>query len=119
MSLDYRITLFYYLHSHAAENADNFGEKKGKKARKVTSPYFHSTTKRKRARDGKKTLAEEPSDVKKTPRHLDCPDFTPPFSPYGLVQEQLYREPWQLLIATIFLNRTTGENSINTPNISY
>lgn len=41
-------------------------------------------------------------------RHLLFPDFHPPSSPFGLVQEQLYKEPWKLLVATIFLNRTTG-----------
>ncbi len=41
-------------------------------------------------------------------RHILYPDFSPPQSPYGLVQEQLYKEPWKLLVATIFLNKTTG-----------
>jgi len=41
-------------------------------------------------------------------RHLLYPDFAPPASPFGLVQEQLYKEPWKLLVATIFLNKTTG-----------
>ena len=41
-------------------------------------------------------------------KHLLYPDFHPPASPFGLVQEQLYKEPWKLLVATIFLNRTTG-----------
>ena len=45
-------------------------------------------------------------------RHLQYPDFVPPKSPHGLVQEQLYSEPWKLLVATIFLNRTTGRNII-------
>ena len=34
--------------------------------------------------------------------------WTPPKSPYNLVQESLYHDPWKLLIGTIFLNRTTG-----------
>ncbi|KAK3103518.1 hypothetical protein FSP39_019827 [Pinctada imbricata] len=38
--------------------------------------------------------------------------WTPPKSPYGLVQESLYHDPWKLLIATIFLNRTTGKAAI-------
>lgn len=41
-------------------------------------------------------------------RHLLYPDFHPPASPFHLVQEQLYKEPWKLLVATIFLNKTTG-----------
>ena len=41
-------------------------------------------------------------------RHLLYPHFSPPQSPFGLVQEQLFNEPWKLLVATIFLNKTTG-----------
>lgn len=46
--------------------------------------------------------------VVKRHRHLLYPHFSPPQSPFGLVQEQLYNEPWKLLVATIFLNKTTG-----------
>ena len=35
--------------------------------------------------------------------------WIPPKSPYNLIQEQLYPDPWKLLVATIFLNRTSGE----------
>jgi hypothetical protein len=35
--------------------------------------------------------------------------WTPPRSPFNLVQEHLYHDPWQLLVATIFLNRTQGK----------
>ena len=45
-------------------------------------------------------------------RHLLYPDFSPPVSPFGLVQEQLFKEPWKLLVATIFLNKTTGRLNI-------
>jgi hypothetical protein len=48
------------------------------------------------------------SDVPKGHRHLLYPDFRPPASPFQLVQEQLYKEPWKLLVATIFLNKTSG-----------
>jgi len=34
--------------------------------------------------------------------------WIPPQSPYGLIQEKLYHDPWKLLIATIFLNKTRG-----------
>lgn len=34
--------------------------------------------------------------------------WIPPKSPYKLIQEDLYNEPWQLLIGTIFLNCTKG-----------
>lgn len=49
--------------------------------------------------------------VMKRHRHLMYPDFHPPSSPFKLVQEKLYKEPWKLLVATIFLNRTTGKFS--------
>ncbi|KAL4226094.1 Methyl-CpG-binding domain protein 4 [Mactra antiquata] len=38
--------------------------------------------------------------------------WTPPKSPYNLVQESLFHDPWKLLVATIFLNRTTGSAAI-------
>merc|ERR1712223_978434 len=35
--------------------------------------------------------------------------WTPPKSPFNLIQEELYSEPWKLLLATIFLNKTNGK----------
>lgn len=32
----------------------------------------------------------------------------PPRSPFNLIQEDLFHDPWQMLIATIFLNNTSG-----------
>jgi methyl-CpG-binding domain protein 4 len=83
-------------------------ESKAKKRSRVkVSPYFQSSRKK---RQTKTTRKKSPptEQKKKTPRHLDYPDYVPPSSPYGLVQEQLHQDPWKLLIATIFLNRTTG-----------
>ena len=34
--------------------------------------------------------------------------FVPPASPYGLIEEQLYDDPWKLLVACILLNKTTA-----------
>lgn len=34
--------------------------------------------------------------------------WIPPRSPYGLVQELLFHDPWKVLIASIFLNKTSG-----------
>ena len=49
----------------------------------------------------------------KAPRGLhQTISFIPPQSPYSLVQENLYDKPWQLLIATIFLNKTTGSAAL-------
>ncbi|KAK2718552.1 uncharacterized protein LOC136037943 isoform X2 [Artemia franciscana] len=39
--------------------------------------------------------------------------WIPPQSPYKLVQEILFRDPWKLLVASIFLNRTPS--SVATP----
>lgn len=39
-------------------------------------------------------------------------NWIPPKSPYNLIQESLFHDPWKLLIATIFLNRTTGGKAI-------
>lgn len=35
--------------------------------------------------------------------------YIPPRSPFCLIQEQLYEDPWKLLIACLFLNRTTAK----------
>ncbi|XP_067269031.1 methyl-CpG-binding domain protein 4 [Pseudorasbora parva] len=40
--------------------------------------------------------------------------WTPPRSPYNLVQETLFHDPWKLLVATIFLNKTSGKMAIPT-----
>lgn len=34
--------------------------------------------------------------------------WQPPVSPYGLIQESLWREPWKLLVACMLLNKTSG-----------
>lgn len=39
--------------------------------------------------------------------HRDA-SWIPPPSPYGLVQEKLFDDPWKTLVATVFLTRTTG-----------
>lgn len=70
---------------------------------KKSSPYFEKSNEM-----AQPTLAS--STVKtKSHKHLQHPDFVPAKSPHGLIQEQLYDSPWKLLIATIFLNRTTGK----------
>lgn len=37
----------------------------------------------------------------------NTPIFVPPKSPYNLIEEVLYHDPWALLAATIFLNKTS------------
>ena len=73
------------------------------------SKYFtlkRATRKRRKAQTTANDQLDEKTNV--VPRHLMYPDHAPPVSPYGLVQEQLWEDPWKLLIATIFLHRTTG-----------
>ncbi|XP_030063128.1 methyl-CpG-binding domain protein 4 isoform X2 [Microcaecilia unicolor] len=38
--------------------------------------------------------------------------WTPPRSPFNLIQETLFHDPWKLLVATIFLNKTSGKMAI-------
>ncbi|XP_039655815.1 methyl-CpG-binding domain protein 4 isoform X3 [Perca fluviatilis] len=46
------------------------------------------------------------------PRRKAFKKWTPPRSPYNLVQETLFHDPWKLLVATIFLNKTSGKMAI-------
>ena len=55
----------------------------------------------------KKSRKEEQSPSQ--PRLHRTTTWVPPRSPYNLVQETLFHDPWKLLVATIFLNRTAGE----------
>lgn len=45
-------------------------------------------------------------------RHRMLVKYTPPRSPFNLIQESLFHDPWKLLVATIFLNKTSGEYSL-------
>ncbi|XP_070594410.1 LOW QUALITY PROTEIN: methyl-CpG-binding domain protein 4 [Erythrolamprus reginae] len=65
--------------------------------RQKTSPYF-----------SRKLIKEAPSP----PRRKAFRKWTPPRSPFNLVQETLFHDPWKLLIATIFLNKTSGKMAI-------
>ncbi|XP_042306903.1 methyl-CpG-binding domain protein 4 [Sceloporus undulatus] len=65
--------------------------------RRKTSPYFSS-----------KFSKEVPSP----PKRKAFKKWTPPRSPFNLVQETLFHDPWKLLIATIFLNKTSGKMAI-------
>ncbi|XP_062356951.1 methyl-CpG-binding domain protein 4 [Cinclus cinclus] len=65
--------------------------------RRKTSPYFST-----------KYSKEAPSP----PRRKALRKWTPPRSPFNLIQETLFHDPWKLLIATIFLNKTSGKMAI-------
>ncbi|KAM6345389.1 methyl-CpG-binding domain protein 4 isoform 3-T3 [Alca torda] len=83
--------------------------------RRKTSPYFSS----KCSKEGKSILycpinflvlplCPAPSP----PRRKAFRKWTPPRSPFNLIQETLFHDPWKLLIATIFLNKTSGKMAI-------
>ncbi|XP_038628094.1 methyl-CpG-binding domain protein 4 isoform X2 [Tachyglossus aculeatus] len=55
---------------------------------------------------------KHPNKALSPPRRKAFRKWTPPHSPYNLVQEILFHDPWKLLIATIFLNRTSGKMAI-------
>ncbi|KAG9333810.1 hypothetical protein JZ751_010089, partial [Albula glossodonta] len=65
--------------------------------RRRTSPYFSG-----------RSAKEAPSP----PRRKAFKQWTPPRSPFNLVQETLFHNPWKLLVATIFLNKTGGKIAI-------
>ncbi|KAM3914289.1 methyl-CpG-binding domain protein 4 [Leptodactylus fuscus] len=65
--------------------------------KRKTSPYF-----------SKKALSE----AMEPPRRKVFAKWTPPRSPFHLVQETLFHDTWKLLIATIFLNKTSGKMAI-------
>ena len=48
----------------------------------------------------------------KRPRHFLYPKYTPPASPFSLIQEELHDDPWKVLVSTIFLNRTAGKIAV-------
>jgi hypothetical protein len=64
---------------------------------------------------GVATQEKMPEDFQSLPPGLQkfySLKYTPPKSPFNLIQEELYTDPWKLLVATIFLNRTGGRNAI-------
>ncbi|KAF3697059.1 Methyl-CpG-binding domain protein 4 [Channa argus] len=67
------------------------------KAKRKTSPYFRG----KPSRDGLSP-----------PRRKAFKKWTPPRSPFNLIQETLFHDPWKLLVAAIFLNKTSGKMAI-------
>uniref|UniRef100_A0A8P4G1M3 Methyl-CpG-binding domain protein 4 n=1 Tax=Dicentrarchus labrax TaxID=13489 RepID=A0A8P4G1M3_DICLA len=72
-------------------------ESKNMEDKRKTSPYFSK---------------KPPKDALSPPRRKAFKKWTPPRSPYHLVQETLFHDPWKLLVATIFLNKTSGKMAI-------
>jgi len=46
--------------------------------------------------------------IKRLKLSSQCRIWIPPTSPFNLIQEKLYSNPWKLLVATIFLNKTNN-----------
>ena len=65
----------------------------------TSSPYFPAGGRRKVLDQSQPLLACSKSASLK---------YVPPPSPFGLIQESLFYDPWMLLVATIFLNKTNG-----------
>ncbi|XP_054243546.1 methyl-CpG-binding domain protein 4 [Indicator indicator] len=65
--------------------------------RRKTSPYFSNKCSK---------------EAFSPPRRKALRKWIPPRSPFNLVQETLFHDPWKLLIATIFLNKTSGKVAI-------
>lgn len=66
--------------------------------------------------DGEKTSTGKRSSYFRCNINLEMPTYfklnakwIPPRSPYNLIQEDLYHDPWKMLIATICLQKTTGQ----------
>uniref|UniRef100_A0A3P9I3I3 Methyl-CpG-binding domain protein 4 n=1 Tax=Oryzias latipes TaxID=8090 RepID=A0A3P9I3I3_ORYLA len=76
---------------------DSKSKSKAEGSKRKTSPYFSG----KSLRDG---LGP--------PRRKAFKKWTPPRSPFNLIQETLFHDPWKLLVATIFLNKTSGKMAI-------
>ncbi|XP_035392043.1 methyl-CpG-binding domain protein 4 isoform X2 [Electrophorus electricus] len=67
-----------------------------------TSPYFSRKT-----------------DGLSPPKRKALRKWTPPRSPFNLVQETLFHDPWKLLVATIFLNKTSGHHVLSQESWQY
>ncbi|KAM4563878.1 methyl-CpG-binding domain protein 4 isoform 2-T2 [Odontesthes bonariensis] len=76
---------------------DSQNKSKSLEDKRKTSPYFNGKTHR---------------DGLSPPRRKAFKKWTPPRSPFNLVQETLFHDPWKLLVATIFLNKTSGKMAI-------
>ena len=53
--------------------------------------------------------ADSPSSDTGIGRRQVVPGWVPPASPFGLIQEALWKEPWKLLVACMLLNKTAGK----------
>ncbi|XP_038054571.1 methyl-CpG-binding domain protein 4-like isoform X2 [Patiria miniata] len=83
---------------------------KRQRMRKMTPPPRKRTSTRLRTTHKKSPYFGK--GATKAPPKPTGKKWTPPKSPFNLVQESLFHDPWKLLVATMFLNRTTGVKAI-------
>ena len=57
---------------------------------------------------GERSIYFKEKPALEAPKMAKDTNWVPPRSPYNLIQEHLYHDPWKLLVATIFLNKTQG-----------
>ncbi|CAA0808211.1 DNA glycosylase superfamily protein, partial [Striga hermonthica] len=82
-------------------------KKKVKKVQaRIVSPYFCSSTQQSVNRTPLLTAAQKKHQAyeRKTPYH----NWVPPRSPFSLLQEDHFFDPWRVLVICMLLNRTTG-----------
>jgi adenine-specific DNA glycosylase len=93
---------------------DHFGQKRAMASRKDKNRILNQAPNKLHA-----SVSQYFSDDESTPMPPTIGDkkarnikWTPPKSPFKLVQETLFHDPWKLLISAIFLNRTAGGKAI-------
>ena len=87
------------------ERIDERTEINTKKVTTKRSPYFSK-------KDYPKELSVEFESLPLGLIKFHQVKYLPPQSPFNLIQEELFHNPWKLLVATIFLNKTSGRNAI-------
>lgn len=71
------------------------------------SPYFKGRQRKAKEEEEESNELTRPKSLESFRKRMNT--WTPPVSPFNLIQESLYHDPWKLLVATIFLNKTTGK----------
>uniref|UniRef100_A0A061RHZ0 Methyl-CpG-binding domain protein 4 n=1 Tax=Tetraselmis sp. GSL018 TaxID=582737 RepID=A0A061RHZ0_9CHLO len=74
-------------------------------------PRSGADAERPAASPGAPVKADSPTQPSPTPKHEHharrFAKWTPPQSPYGLIQEQVYDDPWKVMLCCILLNKTS------------
>lgn len=96
-----------------SQELDRF-EEENKKHTHCVSPSRNTENRLKLFAEKRKTSPyfSRSNNALSRPKRKALRKWTPPRSPYKLVQETLFHEPWKLLVASIFLNKTSGKMAI-------